>query len=265
MDTDSYDLDIARNLIKKIYFSEILLERKGKNGCHQIVYKKLEDTENKQILKSIIGKMYSDGVGYKLIVKKINLPKFTYTVCRKVLKDLGVELRIGTHIITDHLKLVRSENAKINNNFTDWPIKRPELIKNNKRFIGGYYFNRSKQKYVFLRSSWEYVYAEWLDSNNFEWDVEVKQYEVLDGLKYLPDFFIYENGNLKKVVEIKSSFYYTSKERMKKYYAFKEAYEKNLEIELICDLQEILKFTELKTKSAIASKWKKVRKTFEEI
>jgi hypothetical protein len=265
MDTDSYDLDTAKELINKIYFSEILAERKNKNGSIQKLYKKVNDTEAKQALKSILEKMYVDGIGFKLIVKKINLPNFTYTVCRKVLKDLDIQLRVGTHVITDHLKKVRSENAKIDNNFTDWPIKRPELLKNNKRFIGGYYFNRSKQKYVFLRSSWEYVYAEWLDNNNFEWDVEVRQYEVLDGLKYLPDFFIYEKGILKKIVEIKSSFYYTSKDRMKKYYAFKEIYEKDLEIELICDLQKILKFTELKTKSAIAKKWKKTRKNYQEI
>ena len=39
------------------------------------------------------------------------------------------------------------------------------------------------KKNVWLRSSWEYIYAKWLDSKNILWDIECQMYNV----KYLDD------------------------------------------------------------------------------
>ena len=252
--------ETARELIQKIYFSIIKFERTSRNGNKENVYKTLNDPILKQELKQILEKKYNDGLGYKLIVKYINIPEFTYTRCRKVLKDLGIEVRTGCNVITDNLKRVRSENAKVNNYFKDWPSLKPELIRNSKRFIGGYYFNKSKNKDVYLRSSWEYAYAVWLDKQNIEWDMEVQQYDLGDRIKYLPDFFIYEEGKLMKVVEIKSTFYYTSQDRMKKFYKFQELFCDSLKIEIIKDLSEILKLNGHRSKTSLARDWKKNRK-----
>lgn len=251
--------DTARQLIQKIYFTEIRNKRIKTSGKEEILYKTVDNQELKQELKQILEKKYNDGLGYKLIVKYINIPEFTYTRCRKVLKDLGIEVRTGCNVITDNLKRVRSENAKVNNYFKDWPSLKPELIRNSKRFIGGYYFNKSKNKDVYLRSSWEYAYALWLDKQNIEWDMEVQQYDLGDGVKYLPDFFIYEGGKLVKVVEIKSTFYYTSQDRMKKFYKFQELFRDSLKIEVIKDLSEILKLNGHRSKSSLAKEWKKNR------
>ncbi|WP_047984151.1 PDDEXK family nuclease [Ornithinibacillus californiensis] len=66
------------------------------------------------------------------------------------------------------------------------------------RGYSGYYKN------YFLRSSYEYAYAKYLDYYCIPWDYEA---EIIDvGYKlYKPDFFIYdEKGHLQKIVEVKS-------------------------------------------------------------
>lgn len=258
MHTDS-SFDTARQLIQKIYFTQIRNKRINRYGTEEILYKISDDQESKKLLKQILEQKYNEGYGFKLIVKNIDMVGFTYTRCRKVLKDLGIELRTGCNVITDNLKKVRSDNAKRIGNFNNWAVLKPDLIKNNKKFIGGYYFNKSKNKYVYLRSSWEYAYAVWLDKQNIEWDTEVQQYELGDGIKYLPDFFIYENNNLIKIVEIKSTFYYTSEDRMKKFYKFEELNKGLLQIELINKLEDILKLNNHSSKSALAKEWKRKR------
>ncbi len=259
MHTDS-SFDTARQLIQKIYFTQIRNKRINRYGTEEILYKISDDQESKKLLKEILEQKYNEGYGFKLIVKNIDMAGFTYTRCRKVLKDLGIKLRTGCNIITDNLKKVRSENAKRIGNFNNWAVLKPDLIKNNKKFIGGYYFNDFKNKYVYLRSSWEYAYAVWLDKQNIEWDTEVQQYELGDGKKYLPDFFIYENNNLIKIVEIKSTFYYTSEDRMKKFYKFQELNKDLFQIELINKLEDILKLNNHRSKSALSKEWKKKRK-----
>ena len=252
------DFEVAKELIKQIYFTEVK-NKIVRLGKEQIFHKTINNKDLKNKLKNILEKYYNEGYGYKLLVKNVNLNEFTYSVCRRVLKDLNIKVRTGNNVITDNLKLVRAENARRIGTFKNWPVLKPELIKNNKRFIGGYYYNNSKNKYVYLRSSWEYAYAKWLDDNKFIWDVEVKQYALKDGLLYLPDFFIYENDKIKKIVEIKSTFYYTSADRMKKFYQFKEIYKNHFEIELINLLEDILKLGNYTSKSNLARLWKKKR------
>ncbi|MEH7237034.1 hypothetical protein [Bacillus sp. JJ1562] len=56
----------------------------------------------------------------------------------------------------------------------------------------------------YLRSSYEYAYARYLDFHSVPWSYEDTNFDV--GYKvYKPDFFFYgENGEIKKIVEIKS-------------------------------------------------------------
>lgn len=64
------------------------------------------------------------------------------------------------------------------------------------RGYSGYY------KGIFLRSSYEYAYAKYLDYYSIEWKYEERTFE-LKSQTYKPDFFIYTDGILKKIVEIK--------------------------------------------------------------
>ncbi|MEQ6387941.1 hypothetical protein RZN22_01270 [Bacillaceae bacterium S4-13-58] len=55
----------------------------------------------------------------------------------------------------------------------------------------------------YLRSSYEYAYAKYLDHHSIQWSYEDDVYDVGNRL-YKPDFFFYDNGKLIKIVEIKS-------------------------------------------------------------
>ncbi|MBD7983176.1 restriction endonuclease [Sporosarcina sp. Sa2YVA2] len=66
------------------------------------------------------------------------------------------------------------------------------------RGYGGFY------KGFYLRSSYEYAYAVYLDHYSIPWSYEDQVFNI-DGKSYKPDFFFYNQyGNLEKIVEIKS-------------------------------------------------------------
>lgn len=66
------------------------------------------------------------------------------------------------------------------------------------RGYAGYY------KGFYLRSSYEYAYAVYLDYHQLPWSFEDQNYEI-DGSFYKPDFFFYNKaGTLEKIVEVKS-------------------------------------------------------------
>lgn len=59
-------------------------------------------------------------------------------------------------------------------------------------------------KEFYLRSSYEYAYAKYLDHYKIPWSYEDKTYNI-GNRSYKPDFFFYDqNNNLVKIVEIKS-------------------------------------------------------------
>lgn len=71
------------------------------------------------------------------------------------------------------------------------------ILKLNRGYAGFY-------KGFYLRSSYEYAYAVYLDQFNISWSFETQVFEV-NGKFYKPDFFFYDkDGNLEKIVEIKS-------------------------------------------------------------
>jgi hypothetical protein len=78
-----------------------------------------------------------------------------------------------------------------------------------------------------LRSTWEYKVALYLDKNNIEWDYEVCCYQVSETETYRPDFFIYENGLLQRIIEVKGYWYKNNKVKFEN---FKQKF--NIEIEL---------------------------------
>lgn len=66
------------------------------------------------------------------------------------------------------------------------------------RGYAGYY------KEFYLRSSYEYAYARYLDHFDIPWSYEDRIFSV-NGKSYKPDFFIYNpDGALEKIVEVKS-------------------------------------------------------------
>lgn len=97
-----------------------------------------------------------------------------------------------------------------------------------------------ENKKFWLRSSWEYKYALFLDKNKISYEVEPKAFEIKyfiqDQLKegtYTPDFYLV---NSKKYIEIKG---YWRDDAKSKYNAFISQY-KNINIE-VYDKEKLLK------------------------
>lgn len=62
-----------------------------------------------------------------------------------------------------------------------------------------------------MRSSWEVLYAKYLDSLNIKWLYEPKQFQLSSGKRYWPDFYLPE---LNEYHEIKGYMRYGDKEKM---------------------------------------------------
>jgi hypothetical protein len=141
--------------------------------------------------------------GLKVIARELGI---TYSDARKLFSLAKIEIRKGRSITTDSVKQFRKNKAKYENTnnigFNSDLIKR-KTLDSIKRGVQGYYFNKSKNKQVWLRSTYEWIFAKWLDKTNHIWDTECRLYHI-DSRKYRPDFFIFDNENqLIKIIEIK--------------------------------------------------------------
>lgn len=172
-------------------------------------------------IKNQISNLYDSGYGFKSIANSLGV---SYTMCRNIIqKYLNLETRKGTSVITEKLKEMRSENSSgEKSNWFDWTNRKPWMQEKTSRSIQGFYKKKGGE-YVWLRSTYEYIYAKWLDDRGIIWKVENVCYPLKNGERYRPDFFIYNvDGNIQTVVEIKSSYYYENKAY--KYFMFKEEY-----------------------------------------
>lgn len=148
-----------------------------------------------------------EGRGLKSMIADYGLP-ISYSVFRNILRFFEIKMRDNKDV-TEFLKKRRQTNAKKQrkNRVGFGSLESIQKQKNkttNTRGIQGYYWNNSKQKWVWLRSSWEYIYAKWLDEKEIIWDVETKTYKIAENLVYRPDFFIFnDKDELETIVEIK--------------------------------------------------------------
>jgi hypothetical protein len=226
-------IDETRILIQKIACSNPTRTFKSKGGT--IVSSFFIDKNHQDTIKLIfnLNHLYHDcGMGFKLLSKELG--NISYTRLRTIFRTLDIQKRNGTSCVTNSLKKIRSERAKKNNPWKDWTSKYIDKDKINKHHLGGWYLNQSNEKYVWLRSSWEYGYAKWLDSQKINWDVEVRSYLLSDGRYYRPDFFIFKDNCLDHIVEIKSKWSNGSLDRIDKFEQFKKEY-KNINSILIMD------------------------------
>lgn len=187
-------------------FNRKILFTKERFGFSENLRSLTED-QKKHLRKELNEFYVRRGWGLKLVAR--NVLGVTYTNCRTTFKFLGIEFIKGFDKCTDFMKEFRKQKAlKESEDKTGWAsLSLPRQSENTRRGVQGYYFNKSKNKYVWLRSSWEYIYAKFLDKINAKWDVEVEVYKLSDNTSYRPDFYIYdEHWNLEKIVEIKGYF-----------------------------------------------------------
>jgi len=187
-----------------------VLKKQDSNRRRIYVQKKQKDLRKTTSRYFILQKLFFEEYvtrekGLKHLAKEYNL---TYTEVRGLIEFLNIEIRKGRDVVTERVKKFRSAKAirehKSGTGFFDSNIRR-KIEKYNARGVQGYYFNRSKNKQVWLRSTYEYIFAKWLDKTNHVWDTEIQCYSMDDsGVIYRPDFFIYDElGSVKKIVEIK--------------------------------------------------------------
>lgn len=151
-------------------------------------------------VKNQISSLYEEGYGLKRIAKIVGL---THTRMRTLFGILGIEINKGQNVVYEKTREIRSKNLKeMYEKRTGWFRTFERKTNKTSRGIQGYYYNKSRGKLVWIRSTYEYVYAKWLDKQGIDWDVEQKTFE-LEGTTYRPDFFIYEDGVLTKIIEIK--------------------------------------------------------------
>lgn len=86
-----------------------------------------------------------------------------------------------------------------------------------------------KQLYkgILFKSSWEVLVAKYLDEKNIKWVYEYKTYDISEKSKYTPDFFIFENDKLVKIIEVKG---YEWKYGINKFQILKEKTEIPMEL-----------------------------------
>jgi hypothetical protein len=151
-------------------------------------------------LKGLLHELYwKEEYGFNLTSRQLG---FSPTVLRTLFKFLDFKFRRGRNVVTDRVRSLRSDRAKMSMKQYGFSDKQPKTF-HSPRGIQGWYYSTNTQKHIWLRSSWEYIYAKWLDSHDIIFKVEERQFNLSGGKRYTPDFFIYENDNLVGIVEIK--------------------------------------------------------------
>ena len=197
--------------------------------------------------------IYDKGYGFKIIGRWLD---FSYTKIRKLfISYLKIETRKGYNVSTKITREFRSKRVKGNKSpWYNWPENKPYLLKNTKTGIQGYH-KRKDGRYIWLRSSWEYIYAKWLDKQGMEWEYEPKTYKLSNGETYRPDFLIIEKENY--LVEIKGSRFNS---RLYKIDLFREKY-KDIKIIVINDIKA---YTNIGYSKEL-KEWKKIKLSKKEL
>jgi hypothetical protein len=76
---------------------------------------------------------------------------------------------------------------------------------------------QSYYKDIRMDSSWECGVAYYLDLNKINWKYSKTTYVLSNGCTYTPDFFIYSNNKLIKIIEVKGYFREQNKRKFKKF------------------------------------------------
>jgi len=232
------------------WYSKLGKQKHSRNNYSGLSQRQQWIKTNPCPLEEKIKSLYEEGHGFKTIAKNLSV---TYSVCRKLCVDyIGIEHRKGLNVVTDLLRKKRSNNVKGEKSpWYDWPHRKPELLAKSGKSIQGYYIKKDGSK-VWLRSTYEYIIAKWLDKLNIEWKIEVKCYKLSNGESYRPDFFIYENNILTTIIEVKSR-YFNKDNREYKFDLFKQDYKLNCMI-----VTDITRYTD-KTYHQELKEWKQTR------
>lgn len=208
--------------------------------------------EHFAFLRKYVQGMYQDGYGLKLIGKDLGIG---YSRVRTLFRILKLDFKRGRNVVHEKTREIRSDNLKeLYRERKGWFKDLERRTNQTQRGVQGYFYNTTRNKYVWLRSTYEYVYARWLNSNDIEWDVEQQVFE-LEGTTYRPDFFIYESGQLKRIVEVKG--YWANRE----YKTHVLSEKLSIDVVLIKDIKPYL----IERYPKELKEWKKIRLSEQEL
>lgn len=170
-------------------------------------YDKIRSDERFPLSAAFLREKYEDeGYGVAGLIKEFGLPT-TYPALRMmILKELfGFPLRRGSNVITDRVRELRRTRAVEQANDPGSTFGKPQTtMEYTSRGIQGYYISTYTGRKHWLRSTYEYIFAKWLDKQKVDYDVEVQDFRLPTGEMYRPDFFLYdEDGKLAMIVEVK--------------------------------------------------------------
>lgn len=185
------------------WHTELGKKKSAKNDKSQITEKEIWLLSNPCPITDKIKEYYDKGYGLKVIARNLNT---SYTKVRQLFPKIKIDIRRGQDVCTPITKQFRKKKAifesKNEIGFNNPSIRRKSL--KTGRGVQGFYFNKSLGKYVWLRSTYEYIFAKWLDRTNHKWDVEVQSFRLPNNELYRPDFFILgDNCNILSIIEIK--------------------------------------------------------------
>lgn len=226
-----YNIENVKSLLNDITDNKFVND-KGRVANKKDKYTKIQEDERYDDLYMFLRIEYIEkeqGIKYLIKYKNLNV---SYSILRTIIGKSGLVLHTP-NVISDHLRKIRSINARKqlaeHSGFFSHEVQKN--THNKIRGLQGYYYNSTINKYVWLRSSWEYIYAKWLNAHNIKWDVECKTFKLSEE-SYRPDFFIYDNNdNLVSIVEVKGFW----QNRLHKYFELKELYPE-LNLSLITDI-----------------------------
>lgn len=226
-----YNIDNVKTLLNDITDNKFIND-KGKITNKKDKYTKIKEDTRYIDLYNFLKYEYIDneqGIKYLIKYKKLNV---SYSIFRTLIIKSGLSLH-QANVITNHLRNIRSINAnkQLAEHSGFFSHEAQKNTHSKIRGLQGYYYNSVLNKYVWLRSTWEYIYAKWLNAHNIKWDVECKTF-ILSKEAYRPDFFIFDDeNNLVSIVEVKGFW----KNRLHKYYELQELHPE-LNLSLITDI-----------------------------
>ena len=209
-------------------------------------------------------------IGIKSILKLLD-DVISYSSLRSILMKLDILNRDGNnHNYSTEQRKMRSYNAlnKITPNYPCVYTHQHLMYNSNKQGVQGYYFSKLHDKNIWIRSTYEYIVIDYLENNNINYSYEMKEYTLLDGRKYRPDFHILNtDGSIKYLIEIKSNYYVSHQDD--KAFKLRDQIDDNVfiifNIEGICEFFDIVNIKPKQLYSKKLKEWKLIRRTKHEI
>lgn len=270
-----YSIDIEDKILlesKLIGLKQIYSNTKKMTGVESNMINKFVSIllQDEQFVKVIKHYYVEKQIGIKSLIKLLD-NIISYSSLRSILIKIGVLNRDGNnHNYLDEQCKMRSYNAlnKITPNYPSIYTHQHLMYNSNKQGVQGYYFSKLYNKNIWIRSTFEYIVIDHLERNNIKYSYEMKEYTLLDGRKYRPDFHILNNDStIKYLIEIKSNYYISHQDD--KAFRLKEQISDTVfvifNVEGICEFFDIKDIKPKQLYNKKLKEWKSIRRMKHEI